>query len=74
LRDAIQVDAEQAHASFLDDEINIKRMIEHTSGAYNGVNKTVCEALRRVVVADIALALDNSKSERPLHEPRRFSA
>jgi len=64
LRSAIQVDAGQARATFVDDEKNIKSMIEELPGDYGALNATVRAELGRVVEAEISLlvgdALGNS--------------
>jgi hypothetical protein len=63
LRSAIRVDSAKAQASFIDDEKSIKKMIERMPGGYDTLNTTVRDELRRVVVADIASALDSSPIE-----------
>jgi len=63
LKSAIQVDSAKAQASFIDDEKNIKSMIEDMPGGYDTLNARVRDALRRVVVAELALALDDSGDE-----------
>jgi len=60
LKSAIKVEARKASSSFIDDENHIKSMIESLPGDYNTLDMAVRNELRRVVEAEIALALSDS--------------
>jgi hypothetical protein len=56
---AIKVEAENAKASFAEDETGIKTLIERMPGSYATVNERVRKSLRRSVLVEFAKALND---------------
>jgi len=58
VNDAIVIDSESAKATMIEDQENIKKLIE-TQTSYTEVNRSVRKALRRGILNEIARALDS---------------